>query len=305
MHALVVGYGSIGSRHASILTSLGVAVSVVTAQNIENYSHYKTIEEALEKTVVDQIIIANPTYLHHTSLKKILSLDFQGTILVEKPLFSSIETVKNDDNKNIYVAYNLRFHPLFHHLKKILETDEMISFSVSVGSYLPHWRKNTDYRDCYSAKKEQGGGVLRDLSHELDYVLWLCGQCIEVTAIGGQFSALDINSDDIYSILMRCKNCPVVTVQLDYLNRTPTRKIVIQTKKQNTIFLDLIEGALSVNGEIQCCENDAILSTFVTQHEKMLQKDFTHFCHYEQGLSVMTLIEAVELAAIEKKWIVL
>lgn len=305
MRALVVGYGSIGSRHATVLSDLGVSVSVVTAQTIKSYSHYKTLEKALKETVFDCIVIANPTHLHHASLEKISSLNFQGTVLVEKPLFSKFEMQQSDDNKNIYVAYNLRFHALLHHLKKLIADDELVSFSVNVGSYLPHWRKNTDYRDCYSAKKECGGGVLRDLSHELDYVTWLCGKCIEVTAMGGRLGTLEISSDDIYSILMRCENCPMVNVQLDYLNRMPTRKIIIHTKKQNTIFLDLIQGDLIMNGEIQLQVKEAIANTFKKQHESILKKEFQHFCTYRQGLAIMRLIESIELAAVEKKWVTL
>jgi len=243
--------------------------------------------------------------LHDETLKKIRSFHFQGTILVEKPLFSSFQSADRLLPHNVYVAYNLRFHALFYHLRNLLVADALISFSVQTGSYLPDWRKNRDYRAGYSAQKKLGGGVLRDLSHELDYILWFCGKCVEVTAIGGHLSALEIDSDDIYSILMRCENCAVVNIQLDYLNRTPTRKITIHTKKQNTIILDLIKGDLVVNGELQFQVNEPIAQTYIKQHALMIEKKFTDFCDYNQGLRVVALMEAIEKAALEKKWIVL
>lgn len=303
MNILVIGYGSIGSRHAAILASLGSAVSVVTAQTISNYPHYHSIEMAFENNIFDKIVIANPTHFHHATLKKVLALDFQGTILVEKPLFSKMELLEHEMCNHIYVAYNLRFHSLFQVLKALLQEDELVSFSVQVGSYLPDWRKNIDYRQCYSAKKECGGGVLRDLSHELDYILWLCGKCIEVTAIGGHVSKLEINSDDCYSILMRCERCPIITVQLDYLNRTPNRKIIIQTKKQNTIRLDLMTGHLTLNGAIHYQATESIQQTYFIEHKLMLQNKLNDFCTYDQGRSVMQLITTIEQAALEKKWI--
>jgi len=303
-HALVIGYGSIGSRHARVLTELGRDVSLVTSQTVENYLSYTSIEKALSNHFVEQIIIANSTHLHYETLKKILAFDFKGTILVEKPLFSRVEQLESD-NKNIYISYNLRFHALIQELKILLQKDELVSFSAQVGSYLPEWRKKTDYRNCYSAKKECGGGVLRDLSHELDYILWLCGQCVEVTAMGGHYSILEINSDDVYSILMRCEHCPIVNLQLDYLSRTPTRKITIHTKKHNTISVDLIQGDLYLNGNLKLHIQDAVNKSYMTQHKLMLQKDFQHFCDYEQGLAVMHLIEAIEIASLEKKWITL
>lgn len=304
MRALVVGYGSIGSRHARVLTEIGCEVSLVTSQRIEKYASFSTIEDALKTNSFNQIVVANPTNLHYETLKKILAFNFNGTVLVEKPLFSGIEKLETE-NKNIYVAYNLRFHELFQTVRNLLQDDELVSFSVQVGSYLPMWRKNTDYRNCYSAKKECGGGVLRDLSHELDYTLAFCGNGVEVSAIGGQYSALEINTDDVYSIIMRCEKCPVVTIQLDYLNRVPTRTVLIHTKKQNTILLDLIQGDLIYNGETKCQVKEGIQKTYTTQHELLLKSDFTQFCDYKQGLVVMKLINAIEQAAVEKKWIVL
>ncbi|OGT39846.1 MAG: hypothetical protein A3E81_01615 [Gammaproteobacteria bacterium RIFCSPHIGHO2_12_FULL_36_30] len=305
MSVLIIGYGSIGSRHADILSRFGSTVSIVTAQKIQFYARHDTIEEALEKNSFDKIIIANATHLHYVTLKKIISLNFQGTILIEKPLFSQLEYPELKSHNNIYISYNLRFHPLLQYLRNLLQGDELVSFSVHAGSYLPDWRKNIVYQQCYSAKKESGGGVLRDLSHELDYILWICGKCIEVTAIGGHFSALEINSDDIYSILMRCENCPIINVQIDYLSRTPIRKILIQTKKHRTILLDLIEGTLIVNGEVELQVKNAIEQTYTKQHELIIQKNFTDMCDYLQGLAVMKLITTIEKSARDKKWITL
>lgn len=305
MKSLIVGYGSIGRRHAEVLSALNSEISLVTQQVIHACICFTSIEEAFKTHIFDYIIIANATYLHFETLNKLIFLGFRGLVLIEKPLFSRLETLNAHYIRNIYIAYNLRFHALFRHLKNLLHRDELTCFSVTAGSYLPGWRKNGDYRKCYSAEKEQGGGVLRDLSHELDYVLWLCGQCLEVTAIGGHFSTLEINSDDIQVILMRCEKCPVVNIQLDYLSRVPTRKIVIHTRNQNTIHLDLIAGSLYVNGDLNVQINGAIQKTYITQHELMLKKEFTDFCDYNQGLSVMQLISAIERASEEKKWIAL
>lgn len=303
MHVLVIGHGSIGSRHACILRELGCCVSLVSSKHNKNYLSYNTIEEAFKSNFFDQIVIANPTHLHQKTLEKILFFSYQGTILVEKPLFSNIAYLLNQNLENIYIAYNLRFHALIQKVKILLQDDPLISFSVQVGSYLPNWRAHSDYRNCYSAKKECGGGVLRDLSHELDYILWLCGQCIEVTAIGGHYSNLEITSDDIYVILMRCAHCPIVNLQLDYLNKAPTRQITIHTKKHNTFFLDLIKGDLYINGELNMQVQDAINKTYITQHELMLKNKFTDFCDYRQGLSVVKLIELIEEATFQRKWI--
>ena len=38
--------------------------------------------------------------------------------------------------------------------------------------------------------------MLRDLSHELDYMTWLFGPCRRVAALGGRFGPLAIDSDE-------------------------------------------------------------------------------------------------------------
>ncbi|MDP1574222.1 MAG: Gfo/Idh/MocA family oxidoreductase [Coxiellaceae bacterium] len=303
MRALIIGYGSIGSRHARILNDLGCNVSLVSSKINEQYHTYKTLEAAFKENSYDKIIVSNSTNLHHETLKEINNANFNGTILIEKPLFSKSENLQNQDN--VYIAYNLRFHELIQKLKIVLQDDELISFSVQVGAYLPDWRKNIDYKNCYSAKKESGGGVLRDLSHELDYILWLCGNCIEVTAMGGHYSNLEINSDDIYSILMQCERCPIINIQLDYLNKTPSRQIIIHTKNHKTFFLDLIKGEFYMNGELILKVQDAIAKTYIRQHELLLRKEVSDFCDYKQGLSIVKLIEVIEQSSFDRKWITL
>jgi len=46
---------------------------------------------------------------------------------------------------------------------------------IKVGHFLPLWRPNADYRKSYRSKRWLGGGVDLELSHEIDYCLWLFG----------------------------------------------------------------------------------------------------------------------------------
>lgn len=301
MHCLIIGYGSIGKRHAQILKNLGFEISLVTSQNIEAYRCYATVREALSAHPMDYVVIANPTYLHVNVLMQLIACDYQSVVLVEKPLFSSIDQLPKH-HMTILVAYNLRFCEPLLKLQTILQQEELISFSVNVGQYLPTWRKEADYRQCYSAKADQGGGVLKDLSHELDYSLWLCGKSLEVAASGGRYSDLEIDSDDTYSILMRCEKCPNVNLQLNYLDRSPRRDILVHTKN-HSIFIDLIKGSFTVDGMLQSQYSDVMTNTYQKQHEAVLTKNYQHFCSYEEGLDVVKLITTIQNANAEKRWI--
>ena len=50
MKVIVIGYGSIGSRHASVLTELGCRVAMVSRRNIDfdlSYSSLKEVQNEL------------------------------------------------------------------------------------------------------------------------------------------------------------------------------------------------------------------------------------------------------------------
>ncbi|EKD55013.1 MAG: Oxidoreductase protein [uncultured bacterium] len=273
----------------------------MTGQKITRFNCYTNLQDALAMPT-DLIVIANATYLHYSTLVDVIRCHYQGVVLVEKPLFYNMEFLPNNKIKKILVGYNLRFCEALHFLKKILQEEKLISFSVNVGHHLPLWRKDTDYRQCYSAKKSQGGGVLRDLSHELDYSLWLCGACIQVTSVGGKYSELDIDCEDVYSILMRCTECPVVNIQINYLDRVKRRDIIIHTQK-HTIYVDLLKGKVMIDDVVAFVSDDALTNSYIRQHEAIVANDWDTFCSYAEGLKIVKLIEQIEKANHTQQWV--
>ena len=84
MKVIVIGYGSIGSRHASVLTELGCRVAMVSRRNIDFDLSYSSLKEALVEEQPEYVIIANQTSEHFETLKTLTELGFEGTILIEK-----------------------------------------------------------------------------------------------------------------------------------------------------------------------------------------------------------------------------
>ena len=298
-NCLVIGYGSIGKRHAATLTDLSCQVSLVTQQIIPQYPCYQSVENALAAEKIDYIVIANATNLHEYTLVFVLNTGYTGKILVEKPLFSNPNNINVKNTDNIFVGYNLRFNETLSQLKRLLADEQLISFSARVGQYLPTWRSNIDYRNSCSAKKKEGGGVLRDLSHELDYATWICGDAEMVTALGGKFSELEIDSDDTYSILKRTQKCPSVIIHLDYLSRIVCRQVHAQTTK-HTYFADLINHILLIDDRKIQCQN---VNTYKKQHTAVLTGDSKALCSYEHGNKIVQLINMIEQANRQCAWV--
>ena len=301
MKALVIGYGSIGSRHARLLLELGVDTAVLSERAVDFPSVYGDLNSALSKHRPDYVVIANPTSQHYEAVDELAAASFNGRVLIEKPLFDHFREMPASNFSGIAVAYNLRFHPVIQRLRDILANETVLSVQAYVGQYLPDWRPGTDYRESYSSKASLGGGALRDLSHELDYLGWLFGDWAAVTALGGHVSALEIDSDDIFALLMRTNRCPVLAVQVSYLDKVARRRIIINTER-HTIEADLVAGTVAVDREIETfpVERD---HTYREMHRAILNGDMDTVCLIEEGLSTMSLIEAAEYASRQKEWV--
>lgn len=301
MKTLVIGYGSIGTRHVKLLKELGCRVAVVSRRDIDYHIKYNNIYNAIEAEQPDYVVIANETYNHFQSLACITKLGFQGIVLVEKPLFHLFKKPPANNCQAIFVAYNLRFHPVIQNLYDLLQDEKILSVQAYCGQYLPLWRPRSNYRMSYSADRAAGGGVLRDLSHELDYLNWILGGWRKLTALGGHFSHLQIDSDDIFSILLETNRCPVVTIHLNYLDRVSRREILVNTDN-HTIKADLVKGTLETDSAKEYFKTDKDF-TYRLQHRAILDGNFNHPCSIEEGLTVMKMIEAVESSVARKEWV--
>ena len=184
----------------------------------------------------------------------------------------------------------------------------MLSVQARVGQYLPDWRPGRDYRATYSGRRAEGGGVLRDLSHELDFLLWLFGGWTAATALGGTLSSLEIDSEDTVVALLALRDCPAVSLHLDYLDRGGRRSLLVQTDRR-TLELDLVEGALRIdppdaegNGapETFLVERDA---TYRDQHRAILEGRHDDLCGAGEAREVLRLIAALERALAERVWV--
>ncbi|MCR8690331.1 MULTISPECIES: Gfo/Idh/MocA family protein [Campylobacter] len=293
MKALIISMGSIGTRHAEVLTSMGIEISAITSQNIRSLECFNDLKNVnLDK--FDYFIIASPTHLHYEHLSYIDTNVSGKIILCEKPLFDKFRDF-NPNNK-IFIGYNLRFHPLILELKNMLNPSEILTIEARCGQYLPSWRKRK-YTSSYSAKKELGGGVLLDLSHEIDYLSFLCDSKLElIKSCQTKVSNLNITSDDICMILAKC-NKTLINISLNYLSKTPYRQILIETNN-NTYHLDLITNRLKIvdqDGKITQIQKPNLQrnDTFKAMHMDALNMQ-NHICTFSQAMDTMRLIDQIQ-----------
>jgi predicted dehydrogenase len=303
MKALVVGYGSIGQRHVQVLEELGCTTAVVSRRSgIGHAPCYDSLPAALRAWQPEYVVIANETSEHHGAVAALAEAGFTGRVLIEKPAFDTLRAVPTTRFSHTAVAYNLRQHPLAQALARELKGHTPIEASLHVGQWLPSWRQSDPGYRSYSNSREQGGGALRDLSHELDLALYFFGPWRRLSALGGHFSTLEGDSDDSYAITMSTARCPSVRVSMNYLDRPARRQIVVNTDA-HTYCADLIRGTLEKDG-LRIAEHAVERNyTYREQHRAMIGGRTEALCSLEDGLAVMEIIAAAERSSANYVWV--
>lgn len=302
VYAMVVGYGSIGARHTRILEEYGCQVVVVSSRPNVHPSCCSNLRDALESRPVNYVVIANETSEHMDALCELQAANYKGRVLVEKPLSNNMNRVGDLNAGDIYLGYQLRYDPLLIAFYKALHGQKIISAELRACSYLPDWRVGRDYRLTESAQLNAGGGVLCDLSHELDYALWLFGPWQKLTALGGHFSALEIETDDVFVVLAEMERCPLVTISLNYIDRQEERWAVVNTEK-TTIRADILNRTLTVGSEVVFRGSPAdVDEAYRAETRAMLSGNIEYGCTFAEGSSVVEMLIAAEEAAKEKRW---
>ncbi|MDP0561660.1 MAG: Gfo/Idh/MocA family oxidoreductase [Candidatus Endonucleobacter sp. (ex Gigantidas childressi)] len=299
MNILIIGYGSIGKRHFKILSiACNVnKIDLVTKQTVDDVLTYKNIKQVPDLEIYDYFVIASETIKHFDQLKYICSKVNNKKILVEKPLYDK-SNEKLECNNLIFTAYNLRFHPVITKLKELLNKEEVYYANIICGQYLPTWRPNQDYTKSYSADLSKGGGVLRDLSHELDYINWLFGDIDKMDSINTKISDLEINSDDIFTAVAITNHKSIINLTVDYISKTPMRRLIIHTKN-STIEADMIKNIIHIydkSSNVEVVEMKPIDRnyTYTKMHQSILDDNIKTICSFQEGEKVVEIIDNIE-----------
>jgi len=294
VRALVVGLGSIGGKHVRALTDLGAAVEVVTRRpaNVDVTAH-ASIEVALGQGKFDYCVVSSATSEHAVDVAALTEAGFGGVLLVEKPLTaSSAEAVAGAAFERVGVGYNLRFHPAVAWLERQLAGEPTLVADLAAQSYLPEWRPGRDHRETASATRARGGGVLRDLSHEIDLMLMLFGEPRAVAARGGNLGELEVDAETVVSAVLELERAPVATLRLSYLDRLPERRIRVTTTG-DTIEADLLSGACRTAAAEESHPVDWP-KTYADLHLAMLGRGRGEPCTLEQAQRVVACVERLE-----------
>lgn len=237
---LIAGLGSIGRRHLGVVRASLPDAEIVILRRPgrpapdDVGAGVRTVHDmdAALATRPEAAIVANPAPLHVVTA---LPLARAGVpLLVEKPLAAGPDGIDellaatDDTGAVLQIGYCLRHDPSLAALKAELAAGtigRLLGLRLTVGQYLPDWRPGTDYRAGVSARTDLGGGVLAELSHEIDAARWLTGEAISVFARIAQIGDLEIDVEDTADIVLGFVGGVAANLHLDMLSRPAVREI--------------------------------------------------------------------------------
>ncbi len=158
---------------------------------------------------------------------------------------------------------------------------------------MPSWRKK-NYKNSYSSFKHKGGGVLLDLSHELDYLQWIFPNLKFDYFFEKKISNLKIKSDDIAIINGSGKNKMKFQINLNYFSRIPRRLIMVDTDKFSFIG-DLVNNVYSIAYDKKKISKKfkKYTQNYLTflMYKSIFNKKLKNLCTMSSGIKTLSTID--------------
>jgi len=242
-----------------------------------------------------------------------------ATVLVEKPLAADLDDARrlaalgDGTAGRVVVGYHLRCADTVIRLRDLVAAGvvgEPTSFAFAVGQHLEQWRPGTDPAASVTARRELGGGVLLELSHELDGVRFVVGDRLgAVASVGADLrtdgAPTDGFVDTVADLRLSSEHGVVGTVHLDMVSPTPNRRWEV-TGPGGTVAADLLTGRITHEHDgatdvlVEAAEpgerdraEDRLVDNLLAVHRGQA----TPVCTVADGVAALELVEAARRGA--------
>lgn len=237
----VIGAGSIGKRHAGNLKALGETVELIGWRGFE-----QTAFEA--RTDIEAVVIATSTPIRLSLIEMCARHDWP--FYVEKPLAWRVAQAEAIHDAGAPVAarsmvgFMMRYHPAVRDLAA-RDLSQVFGFQFEIGHDVRQWRENWSFAGSYAADPE-GGGVLMDLSHEIDLALALFPG-LELGAVDCVGHADFPGVDFATRLHLTSESGAVGSVAMDYVSPVSLRRCGLRGRDE-IIDLDFLAPEMRITG---------------------------------------------------------
>lgn len=311
----VVGYGSIAQKHIKLIKSIYPKsdIKILIHKKINKFNNRLNFfhkENLFFKNKFDYIFLCNPCTRHVEYLEKSIKYKVKN-IFVEKPISDNLKKIEKFRKKypnfksKILVGYVLLFNELFTKTLSLLQKDKIgtiISANVVCNSNFKNWRKNKKYYRTVSANKKLGGGVLNELSHELNYAIKLFGPIQKVCSKINYQSPKKIDVETEAQIYCFTKNKIDLGIFINFLSNKEERYCeIIGTKSKLLLDFKNKKIILDNNKIYNIYKNPMYKKQISFFLNKSKNKSKITLERFNNSLETVKLIEAIKISASRKK----
>jgi predicted dehydrogenase len=317
LSVLIAGCGSIGKRHARVLTALGVrdirACDPAEPQRQAMLRQTPQVrvstdyEAALAETP-DAVFLCTPPQMHVPM--GVEAVRSGRHVFCEKPIADTTRGVGDlarlVEKKGVVFAVGLcfRYHDGLVRARRALDAGligRLISIRALMGEHLPEVRP--DYRTLFMLKS---GGAL-DLMHDIDLALWYAAQPVRtVRCVCGAYSDIGFEAPDTVELLIGFQDRCVASVHLDFFQR-PRRRQMELIGSEGCIVVEFARWDQCTLSIYQASEGRWRHETFATDRDDMFRAEDREFleaaagngvtsCPISEALKSLEVVEAAQAA---------
>ncbi len=254
---LVVGLGSIGKRHARLLSGradLEVEVCEPSPTVLEGargeLGHLKA-HASLEAGLAagpEMVLIATPHHLHAT--QAVRAMEAGAHVLCEKPICVDAAEARRmieasrAHRKTLCVGFHLHFHPAILRMKEIIASGmigEVAHLHCRVGSFITLRNSLSRYQEKLK------GALVLDYAHQPDLLLWLLKDLpAGVTMAGLRAGNMPHTSNpNVLALTLDYARPVLATVHLNYM-QMPQRHEYEVVGDKGWVVLDVDSGLVRI-----------------------------------------------------------
>ncbi|WP_426574268.1 Gfo/Idh/MocA family protein [Aquihabitans sp. McL0605] len=316
---VVVGSGSAGYRHAAALRRRDRSATITVVRRPESHQprarldaldvrYVPTVDAALDAAPT-VAVVAGPAPRHEAAVAALLGAG--ADVLVEKPLAATaaagaaIDAAARQSPRSVCVGYHLRGDELTAAFRSAVQgIGEVEAFDLHVGQHLDLWRPGVDPARSVSARQELGGGVLLELSHELDAASWCFGTIAAVAARTRTDGApTDGRVETVADVEVTSATGALGTVHLDMVSRSP-RRTWRAVGATGTVEADLLAGTIRGTGTAARSSRDVAPGGRDRAEARLIDNLFevhtgaaSAMCTVAEALQVLHVIDAIRASA--------
>lgn len=263
---VIVGSGSAGRRHLTTLRRLLPDAELVMVRRPDSTTPLdrpteqgavlvESLADGLARGPVDLGVVASPAPFHVGHTAAFVDAGVPA-VLLEKPVATSAAAAEPlvglaARDTRIVVGYHLRWSDTAPTMRTLLADDavgRVTSFGFHSAQHLSGWRPWARTEHTVSGRADLGGGILLEISHELDGLRWLLADHhgeVDMVAAGLGFGGAptDGTVDTVADLDLTLADGTTGTVHLDMVTPVHDRRWWV-VGELGELHADLLTGRI-------------------------------------------------------------